>query len=783
MQIQPFNPQNLAAAAADRIQVPGSPGTGMAVAGPQPPTLLQVFGREVWKRKRLLAVWMLITGVVAGVVVTTVAKPVYRAEGRYSYRPLYGAGGPRPIYTPPNIQSAVQILQAEDVFEEVRARHTPDMTPIDFARHVHIDLSKQSEFIDVTFDHPNPAVAAAVTNDLMAEGLKYFNDVRAKSTEQAIARVRDDKARAMWDLEASKRAYAESFKEKGIDDPVVAMDSIKTALTNIGNQLRQSKQQQAQLAAEIEWLKKKRDNPDLDDRTLDDQFISEINIRISAISNKMVDEQAIQSARAEVERLRPHVANLRQLAIKGTYPRAEYEVELSKLRQQEAVLKAAEETREERELLKKQLADFQAKTRSGKRPSRATVEEINRRELELAGLPATIESLQTDQQAKQTELAELVALTSRLGQKDEEIRFLRNRADELHSQLASTGGRSLDPHANDLRVHAQAVPPVVAYSTNAPKLALAIVGASAFLFVAYMALFGLPKGSFTGPAPVGGGLANSPAPAGGLLPRALVALIPVSGKPKADQAALNGTAAHGMDQASPAPASTEAAAPMSVPSTTPSDLIPIADPAGDVAAVAVAEPEPVQALARKIVEEGVDRGGVVLFSPTNEHLKLAPAIGDLGQYFSDRGDKVLVFDTRQAAETPSWVHANGVAETVAGYLNGTADGPTGCFVPTELRGVEYSQVDLSNRVSGVVEAHRFRQLLEQMRDRYSVVFLVGPPVNLEEDHPLLATMAEGMVLVTETAANPVEVHAYLDTLCQQVPARLYGTLAVPKTAA
>jgi hypothetical protein len=70
-----------------------------------------------------------------------------------------------------------------------------------------------------------------------------------------------------------------------------------------------------------------------------------------------------------------------------------------------------------------------------------------------------------------------------------------------------------------------------------------------------------------------------------------------------------------------------------------------------------------------------------------------------------------------------------------------------------------------------------------MRERYSVVFLVGPPVTLEADHPLLATMAEGMVLVTETAANPVEVHAYLDTLCQQVPARLYGTLAVPKSAA
>jgi hypothetical protein len=267
------------------------------------------------------------------------------------------------------------------------------------------------------------------------------------------------------------------------------------------------------------------------------------------------------------------------------------------------------------------------------------------------------------------------------------------------------------------------------------------------------------------------------------LPRALVALIPVTGKAKGEQAALSAAAADGMTGPSPAPARTEAAAPMTPSPAAQSDLPPMADAAGDVAAVAVAEPEPVQALAERIVEESIDRGGVVLFSPTDEHLKLAPAIGNLGEYFTRRGDRVLVFDTRNSAETPAWVHANGVADTVAGFLDGTADGSTGCFVPTDLNGVEYSRVDLANRVTGVVEAHRFRQLLEQMRDRYSVVFLVGPPVNLEEDHPLLASMAEGMVLVTETAANPVEVHAYLDTLCQQVPARLYGTLAVPKAAA
>ena len=32
-------------------------------------------------------------------------------------------------------------------------------------------------------------------------------------------------------------------------------------------------------------------------------------------------------------------------------------------------------------------------------------------------------------------------------------------------------------------------------------------------------------------------------------------------------------------------------------------------------------------------------------------------------------------------------------------------------------------------------AHRFRQLVEEMRERYSVVFLVGPPVTRPDQSP------------------------------------------------
>src|SRR4029078_5560698 len=97
--------------------------------------------------------------------------------------------GPKPIYTPPNIQSAVQILKAPEVLDPVREKHVPGLAKEEFSKNVRVEVSKQSEFIDIGFDHPNPAIAAAVANDLMTEGLKFFTDVRVKSTNDAVVQA------------------------------------------------------------------------------------------------------------------------------------------------------------------------------------------------------------------------------------------------------------------------------------------------------------------------------------------------------------------------------------------------------------------------------------------------------------------------------------------------------------------------------------------------------------------------------------------------------------------
>ena len=61
-----------------------------------------------------------------------------------------------------------------------------------YIKNVRVEVSKQSEFIDVGFDHPDPAIAAAVANDVMQEGLKYFADVRVQTMKDSVQQVSHD---------------------------------------------------------------------------------------------------------------------------------------------------------------------------------------------------------------------------------------------------------------------------------------------------------------------------------------------------------------------------------------------------------------------------------------------------------------------------------------------------------------------------------------------------------------------------------------------------------------
>jgi hypothetical protein len=742
MQIQTYQPQEVSAARGDRIQVP-SPSGAMAAPPSPPSSLIGAIAREAWRRKRLVAIWGGITIAVTAAVVLVFAQPLYRAEGKLSYRPNY-ARGLKPIYTPPNIQSAVQILKAPEVLEPVRERHLPNMSKDEFAKNVRIEVSKQSEFLDVGFDHPNPDVAAAVANDLMAEGLKYFTLVREQTAHDAIVQVSHDLQVSRKQLEAAKEDYRKACEAHGVGDPQVEQESLRVAISEIESQLRIAREKQAKLKLEIKFMEARRDAPaDSSDETFDENFFPVLQSMMTELSTRMVNQQQIDTAKFKYEAAQNEERKLRPLVAKGIYPQIEYDKAVSEMRIYEATLKHAEEVKQLREDLLKRYEELKKKATSGKPNRKAVVEQLELLKRDEATGPATITVLTEDLNEKRRALTALQNLKRDLGEKDDNIKLIWNRVQDFHQQVTDAAERTQDLNANDLRIHSQAAAGTTPYSTNAPKLGLALVATSVLLLIGYLALFALPT--------VGGTSRQAVSPS---MQRALIALVPY----------IQGIKGQG----SPSPNGVAPTGPTG---------------SGHAANFPPAEPA-VQAIADRILEEGVDPGGIVLFAPTAEQLQVGPVVGGLSEVFRRRGERVLVFDARQAVETPDWAgpQAPSVARNVESYLDGAADGAANCFVPTSLEGVEYSRADLSQRVSGVLSAHRFRQLVEQMRERYSVVFLVAPPVSLEESDPMLAMLAEGMVLVTETSANPVEVHAYLDTLCQQVPARLYGTVAVPKAA-
>ena len=60
--------------------------------------------------------------------------------------------------------------------------------------------------------------------------------------------------------------------------------------------------------------------------------------------------------------------------------------------------------------------------------------------------------------------------------------------------------------------------------------------------------------------------------------------------------------------------------------------------------------------------------------------------------------------------------------------------------------------------------YRFRQLLEEMRQRYSRVLMIGPSARDLDDLQMLTAFSEGVVLVVQDHANPHDVNTYVEAL-------------------
>ncbi|WP_157369326.1 hypothetical protein [Zavarzinella formosa] len=818
-----------------RINVP-------AGHGPVPPSLFAIFLQEILKRKALLVVWGIITIVLAAALIFKFAKPMYRAEGKLAYIPNY-RGGTRPLYNPPNIQTMGQIIKSMDAPESVREKHMPWVSKDDFAKNLHVEVSKMSEFLDVSYDSTDPETAITIANAVMDESILYFGKYRQTTLKERAAEVKADLERAMADLQKANDEFSKAERSKGVSNIKVDIDNAKAALADEERNLRTLREAEAKLKLEFAFLKNRQESSQTDtERGVDESFNPILQALQSEYTVGQQTAQIYMAAKAKVIQLQSEEERMRVLTARGVNPISEYQKVVADLQANEAIVKQYEDSQELREAMKKRYDLLKKHLLSGKPLRLSNNSEMDKAAKDLATMPAVIASSEAQVNEKRIALTSLLTLQHDLEPKQVAITLTFNRVTQLSDQLNDSVGRDKDPNADDLKIATPASTGNGPYATNVPKLAASVLGLSSLLFLGYIALFAIPQVMASH---------HRAAAVQTQQPRALLAVVPVAAnvpmnpqptaaapeQPKAPRL-IEGSGGEMISLSEPVPAPTPAKptpahtvsapteheiiipleatpaqpkpvpakatqfppsraslslkdlgsssksvplAPTPIPQTPVPAPMPTKEPVQPIVKAPAPMTDAVQALAKRISQEGVDRGSIVLFTPTQEQLQLTPIIGDLGRQLSQEGNRVLVFDARTGVEHPSWAGPNtpGVANRVEGYLDGQSEA-THCFVPTSMKNVEYSRADLTNRVSGVMSAHRFRQLVEEMRERYSLVLMVAPTMELGGNDPLLTALAEGLVLVTESTAPANQIRAYIDHLAEQVPAPVYGALSVPK---
>lgn len=551
MQLQSYTPNDPTALSTGRIVVPSKEsGDGT------PPSLLAIFVQELKKRKALVGGWLLATLVVAVAAALLFGQPQYRGEGRMAYIPNYRMGT-KPLYNPPNIQTVLQEIKAPDVLESVRQKHLPAQSSENFASHVRTEISKQSEYIDVSFDHADRTLAATVTNDVMQEARRRFDQQRLALIKNNVAQLEQDRTTAEREKHQANEAYVKACKAKGAPTLLIDIDIARTAIADLEKQLRDAKQRQSKIDLDIKELEARRDAPaDPNESAGDDSFFLVLQAMMNELQTKNLNAQMVESARVRLQAAREEEERTRTLVTRGILSRSDYEKILTEIRVNEAIVKQADDNQLLQSALKKKYEELKARALSGKPIRRNVLEELERVRVEKATLPATITRLSEEITNKKSELERLTALRLELAGEENALAQLDERIREYTSQLTEAK-RTKDQNADDLKIVTDAKPGTAAASSNVLKLGLAIVGASLLLLVGYIGLFAVPQ--LTAPPKT--------------KPTALVALVPVTQGPKPEIAALPPTPLPFPPEASkPTPPPTTEAVPL------PASVVPVASP-------------------------------------------------------------------------------------------------------------------------------------------------------------------------------------------------------------
>jgi capsular polysaccharide biosynthesis protein len=700
-------------------------------------TYFQVLLQRILGRWKILAVWTVVTVFAAFFILTKYAKPTWKAEGVLYYSPDHSYSHKR-LYTPPNIQTILALTKSPDILDKV----SKEFGATDVSTKLNVSLVKSSDLIAVTYEAADKQKAEAVVSRAMALAIEQYDQLRHRLSKDAITDLDESLERSRTEVLAMRGRLNEAMGNKGIVD-------LRSELSNVLHEIADYQKEIKALEREEDAKKIKKaelerrireaaDGANKKDGPLSEVELARLGQIREAESRKNVKRVDLETAKIELKANEETYRKLLPLYRANQLSRQEWgelEVKLSKNRL--TIENLTSEIAKDEEIIERLKTSGVSAL-----PVVQASYEIAGIDAELASIPGKIKAIQAYRKEREAHLMFLQSAEKEATRIQQEIDTLQLRYNNLVAQKQEHEKLESNKGSGELSIHANASAGGAPASSNSVKLGAATFGLSLLLFVGLIALFDMPKTATATPSPVAAVEPGLPPP-GSQLP------VPIWYHQQAVP----------MPQYAPPPAHPHAPGNAFVN-------------------------EHLRALAERIAFNPLeDKGKIVLFTPTARGLGVENLLGDLACHLIRETGRVLVFEARADIENPAfpaWTgpSAREATEHAINYLEGRSERSAGCFAETLISQIDYARADLSRHLQSVMAMYRFRRLVNEMRDRYSLVLMITPERYRGEDDDVFTTLGDGIVVVINQDADPADVEQYLRSLSAcETP--VYGAFTVP----
>lgn len=710
-------------AAAPGYQRPAKQGGGL-------PLLRRRVRRVLRERRKPLLTGMAVSAALAVVLAYFLTQYTWEAKGALLYTPLPVPETQKGIYTPSALKTYLALVKSEENLKQLAAEFELPVPLHLLDSQFKVELATSTEVILVSFKWGERGQTVAMANRLMELFIQQVTSIRQQRLAANAADLEDDLRNCKRRAQQANEALQDFKIKDRVVDPRGTLDRIQGEMLTMENTLVTVRRNQNNYRVQLQKLEKHiadlKNTEDTEGDTFEaaDETLGDNRRRQDRLRELILDEQKIQEMRPALEVKQKQYERASALLARG----AATEVEVERLRAEVGALTARVKDSDKIKQWKEQLLKLDEtvvpRPKKRKAGSPIVVQMLARRmevELQLVALDEEVSQLETAIGERRRGLGDTATIQHRADHLLKDLDTVEVDRQRLEGQLAALQ-QLRGPNMREFVVVAPATCGPHPVSSTRKLLFGGVLLLGTLLTASGLVLRDMAAGRHTGDEV------------------ALLAGIPELIRLRADEVAAARAGSWG----------------------SPGDSLRTAS--------------------LRVRQHLTASGCTVLCSWAHSARNLEATLGMLCRYLAHRDERVLVVDTRIAvgpdaragglgwtngetlasADRPATEPAVGEPITtsapgLANYLTFECNDSAEIVRPTLLAGVDYIDVGTVAVPPDLLATHRMRELLEECRGRYSIVFLISPALTEIIDLEILAGHADGNLIWLERGEGQADL--------------------------